>query len=712
MEVLVAGNTVYVDDAFSRTAFPDAHVQTVASDDASAALHGERGSARSWAALLDQLEQAYDFDQVVFLSSYLTPHTDSFGDLERLRRVFRACGDREVRFLYIAGPMGALSPDGRTRSGKGILGSAAEDLCRYYADERHCQAKILRTPYLYTMSQTATDPFLDRLFTQCARGRLVLEGAPDSALPVLCAEELSRLIARIFDSWTPDFETLGVADCFAHTVGDLGTELCRLFPGLDISYGSDAHFDSSSDDGTVRSRYGWFQRYDLIRDLSTAQAAWQGRRDTQSHRFRRVIDRLRSRSFAVKLVETGAAWVLFEALTRFFAGSSQLNVIDYRVVYVVLIGTMYGLDFGLAAAALACVGLAFQYFIEYGYSFQSLFYDPSNWLPFIAYFVVGSVCGYVQMRNREELALERDESELLRSRNDFLNTLYRNTLEDRRELKRQIVGRHDSFGKIFSVTRELDLMNPREIYRKCCLIMGDILENESVSIYHITGGAFARLVAASPAQASRSPRSLSLENMQSVLDGTAPGEVWVNRDLSSGLPMFSYTILRNGAPAILIFVNEASESQMTLYYQNLFKILCGLVESSLLRAFEFEDAVRDSRYIDGTAVLTEAAFIEELESEQRLKEGKMSDYLLLRVVPGGEPVAELMGCMGRSIRETDAAGLIDGDTLYLLMRQATLADAPAVLSNLSARSISAEVVDYEDAIALVQGHSSGERGAR
>lgn len=47
-----------------------------------------------------------------------------------------------------------------------------------------------------------------------------------------------------------------------------------------------------------------------------------------------------------------------------------------------------------------------SYFALYGYTFQGLFYEPSNWLPFIAYFVVGAVCGYVQLRNSEAVKAE------------------------------------------------------------------------------------------------------------------------------------------------------------------------------------------------------------------------------------------------------------------------------------------------------------------
>ncbi len=170
------------------------------------------------------------------------------------------------------------------------------------------------------------------------------------------------------------------------------------------------------------------------------------------------------------------------------------------------------------------------------------------------------------------------------------------------------MGRHDSFGKIFAVTQELDVFNPRDIYRKCCELLGEILENDSVAICHVSGGAFARLVAASPAIAEDAARSLTLEQLAPLLGDGGRSNLWVNRELTPGLPMFGYTIERDGALAVLIFVRSAAENQMTLYYQNLFRILCGLVESALGRAFDYEAVAQDKRCVDGTCVLKQAAF--------------------------------------------------------------------------------------------------------
>ena len=86
MEVLVVGNTAYVDDDFCAKAFPGDHVKVVAAQDT---RRGESPHA-SWKELLQHLDQAYEFDRVVYLSNYLTPHTDTAGDIETLRSVFRA----------------------------------------------------------------------------------------------------------------------------------------------------------------------------------------------------------------------------------------------------------------------------------------------------------------------------------------------------------------------------------------------------------------------------------------------------------------------------------------------------------------------------------------------------------------------------------------------------------------------------------------------
>lgn len=109
---------------------------------------------------------------MVYLSNYLTPHTDTVGDIELLRSVFRACMGRRVQLLFVAGPAGAEdATDAAEQTGKGIIAHAANDLCRYYAAREGVQTKILRVPFLYTASAALEDPFLVRCSTRAQPDR-------------------------------------------------------------------------------------------------------------------------------------------------------------------------------------------------------------------------------------------------------------------------------------------------------------------------------------------------------------------------------------------------------------------------------------------------------------------------------------------------------------------------------------------------------------
>ena len=435
----------------------------------------------------------------------------------------------------------------RGKTARGIIARAANDLCRYYAVRDGIQAKILRVPYLYTASPTLEDPILTPLFEACSQRLCCHEGW--GGLTARCP-----LAPRSWPFWCVASSTAGMPHSrnsrfriALPTPWETWARRSGLVPGA-RHYLRRGRRRLHCPSDTVRTRYGWFQRYDVLRDLSTIHARWEQTLAGKRHPLRAAIDRMRGRTLPIKCLETALAWVLFEGLELVFSQSAQLNVLDYRLLYVVLIGTLYGLDFGLVAALLASVGLAASYFTQYGYTFQGLFTSrPTGcrllrtlwWVPCAA------MCSCATAK---AIRAERDQNELVRNRNTFLTQLYHDAIEDKRAYRRQIVGRHDSFGKIFAVTQELDVLNPRDIYRKCCELLGEILENDSVAIYHVSGGAFARLVAASPAIAENAARSLTLEQLAPLLGDGGRSNLWVNRELTPGFPMFDTRSSATGHP--------------------------------------------------------------------------------------------------------------------------------------------------------------------
>src|SRR5699024_8241959 len=120
-----------------------------------------------------------------------------------------------------------------------------------------------------------------------------------------------------------------------------------------------------------------------------------------------------------------------------------------------------------------------------GMEWTVLFYNVENWIPFTTYLMAGSVTGYVKNKKTEEIKFTREEYELLRDKYIFLNEVYRSTMENKGEYKKQILGFKDSFGRIFDAVQKLDHILPQEIFLEALLIMEDILENHSIAIYSV-----------------------------------------------------------------------------------------------------------------------------------------------------------------------------------------------------------------------------------
>ena len=579
MEILLTGYTAFLTQEWIETAFPDDHVLTTHTKSEALLDTRVKTVTLDGKQLLAQINETYQFDRIVYFSEYLLPHGEQEGELDRLRWVLQACREREVQLLYFSGPVAALTPP----SGKSLLANAAEELCFHYAKTSKIQVKVFRLPYLYAVSESGTEQFA-RLFEQMPTGTVQMDEQAAQPLLALCMEELADLTARVFDTWTPEPERFLLPQVFDATQRQVGEVLQKLQPGLEVCYGADTLQTYPTDDRTVRRRYGWFQRYSLLDDLPAIYKLWQARQTEKKSVVHRAMDKLRQSTRLLRIVEILAAWLLSEVLVRATGTDAQFQMIDFRLMFVMLIGTVYGLNAGVLAAVLASVSLAAGY-LRQGTTLMLLFYEPSNWLAFIVYFVVGASCGYVQLRSAEDLRFAEEEQKLLEERLRFVRQLYQDTLEDKRSFRRQILSRRDSFGKVYAVTKALDAAPAQELPRKIVEVLEDVLENHSAAVYRVDARRhLARRAACSADFAARCPQLLEGTGLGPVLRGIEQDGLWVNRELTPGLPMFGAAVRENGELRALILLHDAAGEQLSLYYQNMFRILCGLAETAMVRA--------------------------------------------------------------------------------------------------------------------------------
>ena len=697
MEVLLVGNTDFITKQWIQHAFPRDHVVIAEREGTVDGNDRLRIVNMSDANTLAETLTTYEFDRIVFFSENLTPRSDRDGDLGALRRLLHAIRNRQTQILMVSGPESEFTypenADVRDTS-KSLMSRASEELCLYYARTYRLEAKIIRSPYLYASDRNGVTAYFNHLFEQAESGTLSFCEQKNQQTCFLCADDLAELIYRMFDDWTAESEVFHVPNAFNFTYGDLADVISAAFPGLSVTFGEDRTQCYPADDHVLRLRYGWSPRYSLKQDLPPVLQRWKEARAQEQSGKHPIWDFLRNHSKPWIAIEIFITFILEELLRTAVQGNGQLGTVDLRLFFVVIVGTMYGLNAGVFAAALACAGMALSYASK-GASFAPLFYDTSNWLAFVVYFVAGAVCGYVQLRNRENLRFMRDENSLLRERLAFLRDLYHDVLDDRRMLRGQIIGRRDSFGKMYAMTRELDEVLPRKLYYATIRIMQDTLGGDSFGIYRIdNGGRFTHLMAASPQTESLFSKSALLENYANIVTALDHGRLWVNRNLEQNLPMYAAGVRADGKLAVVIVLAKAQPDQMNLYFQNLFTIMCGLVESAMVRAFDYENVARQTRLVPGTEFLNTQAFLPKVLAANELKRNHMGNHLLLRVEDAWQDDgSRLMG----AIRQTDEAGVLQDGNVYVLMDQVSEHELPIINRRLSQAGLHVTLVsDHEE----------------
>lgn len=376
---------------------------------------------------------------------------------------------------------------------------------------------------------------------------------------------------------------------------------------------------------------------------------------------------------------------------------AQFKMIDLRLVFIVLFGSLYGINYGIAAAALETVSLLAAYERE-GVGWTTLFYEPSNWIPFIFYFAVGAICGYVRMKNKENIEFVTDENKLIQEKFLFMRDMYQDSLYDKRTYKKQIMGSRDSFGKIFDITRKLDTVLPQELFIETIHVMEDMLENHAVAVYSLgKNSEFGRLEIASKEIRSEFPNSIRISKYQAAISELEDGNVWVNCELLPDYPAYMAGIRKNKELVMIVCIKEVRSDQMTLYYMNLFKILCGLVEVALLRALEYQEAAKNMQYVEGTHILKTSYFMERLETFHAMQDEMVASYILLRLEHPGKSKEEADQILQNLIRANDVWGISEEGELYLILSQTDKESLPIV----SGRLKKAGIITYETGIAQI-----------
>ena len=694
MRTLLVGNTGCITNKFVEEAFPESLVMVMGDTNIRKNRKKNlfvRPFVKNEKELKD-IFSTYDFEQIIYFSNYLTFHGETRGEAEMLRKILQLCrGKRNMRIVYLTGPERLYD----VPTGKTLLVSEMENLSREYAKLYKTTVKIIRSPYLY--SEQYEKDFLNTVFREIsAEQKITFQEDESQRMFFLSMQDLAELMYKIFDNWDEDEEILNIADGFDHSFKDLGDKLTELCPHLKVSYARHSIMENMlKDDKIIRYKYGWFPKISILEELPELYEHYQERNNIKAGRLDIIKHILSKYKTVVRAVEFAAFFILFELLNGIAGNQAQFKMIDLRLIFVVLFGSTYGINYGIAAAAAESLSLIRAFEAE-GSSWYVLFYEPSNWIPFIFYFAVGAICGYIRMKNKDNVQFIKEENNLLQEKFLFTREMYQETIEDKNLYKKQILGSKDSFGKMFDITRKLDVIQPQELYIETIRVLEDVLENKTFGLYTLNReNGYGRLETASAQVQGNYPNSIKLSEYSAAMEELENGNVWANREFLENYPMYMAGIRKNGELVMLICIQQVSREQMSLYFLNLFKILSGLVETSLLRALEYQKAVEYRQYVKGTHILKTEYFEERLKVQHDMREQKLASYVLLKVEYSEMSLQKADEILRSKVRENDVWGISESKELYLMLVQTDKEALSNILARLKQAGLVCRQIDEE-----------------
>lgn len=688
METLLVGNIGYWIEKNLREAFGEGRIVVIRGE----GEFSEGGKKILYYSVpiaddrFEDLFMNYSFDRVVYASDFLTLHGNPQPEVENLRRLLRLCVKAKTeQFVFLS----SLEICTSEPSGKTVILKAAEDLCRYYAEKYWLPIKVIRIPYL--SSATLPKDYFYKLFARMeADGEAEIREDEKQGTCFIAMEDLAEFLFRLFDGWDGNAETLNLHPYTQSTFGDLEKGLKAVFPEGVIRRTNQSPFHTFElGEDLIRKRFGWFAKTEVIRSLPELYQSYRGVREQKLSRWKRFRERLLGLSRWKLMLELMGGGVLVEFMARLLAGGTQFNTIDVRLLFIVVMGTVYGMNAGVLAALFETLAVGFAYAAQ-GMNWKILFYEPSNWLPFILYFTTGAICGYVKYRNNDALNSLKKENGMLTDKFRFITLLYREALRSKGEYKKQIIGSRDSFGKIFEVVDHLSTVVPQEIFAESISVMENVLDNQSIAIYSVKSeaSAFGRLEVYSRRMKHYLNRSIRLEEYEAAIRKVETEGVFINRDLLPGYPMYIAGVKRQERIVLLIMIYRVEYDQMGMYFANLFRIICGLIERSFLKALEYQDAVREKKYLGDTMIVRESYFMEQLSLYHNMAENGISTYALLQLLPEGRSDGELDELLRTRIRDTDLLGKSRDGNFYLLLSQIDNNSVEIVQNRLSALGLS------------------------
>jgi len=616
---------------------------------------------------------------VWYISGYADGQNGLDNEKKNIERLFNICVVNEVSKLIYVSSVNSLNftysdnlSKKKYESRKAFSCAQMEDFVNFLSDACGIKRVTIRVPYIF--SKNNKDNYIGHVFNDMLNDKkIVFPYREDQYADFISISNFAELMISISEEVLDEADEYTLTGGFANTYGMLADKLIACKNEQEIQYKEEFYdlvLNNKAEEKKIRKNYGFVPTENIIEEIGVLYANYISS-NSKENAFREKLKKISVllSGNIMKLLEVVLFFAILQLLLNFTSDSVYFKYVDLRLFFIIIIGISHGMIFGTIAGVLSCVSLVLS-FLDMDVTGTMLFYNTDYWLPFSIYLITGAVVGYITSAKNRKIDFAEEEISALQEKYLFLNNVYMSVIDNKEDYKRQILGYQDSFGKIFDAVDKLNSSLPTDIFMNGVNTLENILENHSIAIYTMDDNQkYARLVACSREMTMVLRKSLNIGEQSELYETILNRETWKNSEFKENLPSYAYAIVEKEKVRLIICIYEAKPEQLSLYYMNLFTIMCHLIRVSFRRALEYQNAIEDEKYYADTSILKPEYFDAELDTQRKMAEAGVASYILLKL--GNKDIANAGRKLQGLIRHSDLVGEGNDGAYYLLLTQIT-----------------------------------------
>lgn len=575
-----------------------------------------------------------------------------------------------------------------------VLLKSSEELCYVYQKSSDLKISIVRIPMVYGEVPLAQQGVFGKLLNHAKEnGELTLSFKRTSFVHILEGRDVADAIYRIlceqeYGEWVLGLIAPYMASEFTRVIEEI------IGKTVQIEWDNNEVLNIPQEDVLkFKERFGWITFHDFTKEREHLKPFLI----IQQENIEKYEEVKKSSlpSWVKPTFENGLLFLIVAFFYNALSSYSDFRYIDIRLVYVVLIAAFYGKSQSVIAMTLACFHHGWSIWRE-GVDLSYLYYSVESWTPFAMYILGGASIGYLFDKKKDEMDSLANEYTLLSKKYNFLKDVYRDVCDIKNQLQRQIIVSKDSFGRVYEITRELDTLQPELIFFKTVSIMENIMGVNSVSIYTINNNDlyYARLIAHSKNLSGKLAASLKFEEYPELKKRMLERKLFVNKDLLPNYPAYVAPIMDGASFVAMVVVHEVDFQKFTLYYQNLFQIICGLVQNNVIKAYKFSQKGLESAYLGDTIIYKPKELEKQLQVLKDAKENVNVSYVQCKAIDLlNVSKEEFSSKVQRLLRSTDFIGLGSDNQYYIVFMQTDKKNMGLLYNRFKSQEIELEVIE-------------------